>query len=1073
MNSSALYGALTLTERIAALVARSSTLDARNTPPPQVRRWFRVYPQLQDAFLHQYLDARQVSYDLFEQALCEPIEVICHPALTIPDWMNRVGSAYADPNTKRVVASDKMEGVNKNDLFLELVAPLIRDAKEGLRTKLHLLQRERARPFDLSKWEAILFESVKSTLVQMLMPVLMLELNVARLQGSLSGATSEERFQDFISQLRVPELAQALLHEYPVLARQAVECLEDWQTLTVELLERLACDWVALGQLFNDGQDLGELVGIEGNRGDAHQRGRSVLILKFTTGTRIVYKPRPMGVAAHFQELLCWLNDRGANPQLKVLKVLDRAKYGWVEFVAPAACQSPDAIQRFYQRQGEYLALLYVLQATDFHYENLIAVGEHPMLVDLETLFQPQLDLRSAGKVDRALTEMHRNSVLRVGLLPQRLFGRGANDGIDLSGMGAAAGQVLPYPVHEYQGSYTDEMRLHETQGTSSGADNRPIVGDGADIDLLDYADEISDGFAAMYELLAGCREELLAPAGPLVSFSSDTVRVVLRPTLIYGLLLRASFHPDVLRSALERDMIFDSLWAQSQNHSQLSKIFSSEIDDLQRRDVPLFLTSPKSLSLTNANGQAIPNFFSSTGWSLVRQRLSKLDDDDRDRQLWFVRASLATTVMDRESFPRPVRPRRPVQRHCDSDELLCEAQRIGDRLQVLALPDNGEACWMGLTLRDKDHWSLSPLGLDLYGGLPGVALFLAYLGQIIGQSRYATLAESAVTTVQSSLENAEIDDLGIGAYDGIGGIVYLFTHLGSLWKDSGLLLQARHLAQRMGEMIADDQRFDVTGGCAGALLSLLSLHRVTECDAVLATAVECGNHLLENAQAVNGGAAWAPYFPTMGPLAGLAHGASGVGWALMELSRRCGEPRFSEIALAAFAYEDSLYSAEHRNWSDLRENEGATNPRAGAGKFMVGWCHGAPGIALTRLNALRYRTDHRLREAALIGLDTTLRTGFVGNQSLCHGSLGNLEPLIQAADILGEPHWQQHIEGLRAEIVEDIRADGWLCGVPMGVETPGLMTGLSGIGYGLLRAARPSSVPPVLLLAPPHTISH
>ncbi len=38
-----------------------------------------------------------------------------------------------------------------------------------------------------------------------------------------------------------------------------------------------------------------------------------------------------------------------------------------------------------------------------------------------------------------------------------------------------------------------------------------------------------------------------------------------------------------------------------------------------------------------------------------------------------------------------------------------------------------------------------------------------------------------------------------------------------------------------------------------------------------------------------------------------------------------------------------------------------------------------------------------------------------------------------------------------------------WRCATPLAVETPGLMTGLAGIGYQLLRLADPASVPSVL----------
>jgi hypothetical protein len=56
----------------------------------------------------------------------------------------------------------------------------------------------------------------------------------------------------------------------------------------------------------------------------------------------------------------------------------------------------------------------------------------------------------------------------------------------------------------------------------------------------------------------------------------------------------------------------------------------------------------------------------------------------------------------------------------------------------------------------------------------------------------------------------------------------------------------------------------------------------------------------------------------------------------------------------------------------------------------------------------------------------------------------------------------------LAAILLESIRREGWLCGNPSGVESPGLMTGLAGIGYGLLRLAEPARVPAVLVLEPP-----
>src|SRR5262249_39906942 len=100
--------------------------------------------------------------------------------------------------------------------------------------------------------------------------------------------------------------------------------------------------------------------------------------------------------------------------------------------------------------------------------------------------------------------------------------------------------------------------------------------------------------------------------------------------------------------------------------------------------------------------------------------------------------------------------------------------------------------------------------------------------------------------------------------------------------------------------------------------------------------------------------------------------------------------------------------------------------------------------------------------------LRATAAQGFGGGHTLCHGDLGNLELFVQAAEVLGEPRWREEAGRRAAVVVEEIERGAWRCGTPGGVESPGLMTGLAGIGYGLLRLADPADVPSVLVLEPP-----
>src|SRR5262249_35989067 len=156
----------------------------------------------------------------------------------------------------------------------------------------------------------------------------------------------------------------------------------NWLQFSLEFLRHLCADWEALRVTFSPQQDPGLLVEVKGGVGDKHRGGRSVLIAKFDSGLQVVYKPKPLAVDVHVQELLTWVNARGDHPPFRTLTILDRGTHGWVEFVAAHGCTSTEEVRRFYERQGGYLALLYALEATDFHYENLIAAGEHPVLID-------------------------------------------------------------------------------------------------------------------------------------------------------------------------------------------------------------------------------------------------------------------------------------------------------------------------------------------------------------------------------------------------------------------------------------------------------------------------------------------------------------------------------------------------------------------------------------------------------------------------------------------------------------------------------------------------------------------
>jgi type 2 lantibiotic biosynthesis protein LanM len=589
---------------------------------------------------------------------------------------------------------------------------------------------------------------------------------------------------------------------------------------------------------------------------------------------------------------------------------------------------------------------------------------------------------------------------------------------------------------------------------------NRPQLV-GRTVDVTNHTEAIVTGFSKMYQLLLENRDELLAIEGPVSCFKTDETRVIFRPSQTYATLLSWSFHPDVLRNALDRDRLFDSLWASAQEDPSLIKIIEAERLDLQTGNIPIFTARPGSHDLRTSAGEVIPKFFSVSSMSAVQQRFEMLGANDLERQIWFITASLAYGHSRAETVGTR---NETLVTQCDpphSLELMDGALEVGDRIQRLAFQGDDDACWIGMSSIKEGRPSPALLQIDLYDGLTGVALFLAHLGALNGEVRHTTLARAAVQSIRRQARLQRSSMTLIGGYTGWGGLLYVLTQLSHLWDDSSLLDEAEELVPHISSLIAQDQRLDVLGGAAGAIVSLLGLHRGSKSPGALATAIQCGDHLIARSNLLDPGVDWGAPGKFTG-LSGFSHGAAGIAWALFELATASHEERFHNAGLKAILYERTLFREEPGNWADLRGGQTDAAPEE---SFMTAWCHGAPGIGLARLASLQYLDDAEVRKEIDTALKTTVREGFGTSHSLCHGDLGNVEVLLYASQVLNSRNWRECAYQFAGRTLSDIRRDGWLCGGPMGVEVPGLMTGLSGIGYQMLRLAYPDRVPSVLTL--------
>lgn len=863
---------------------------------------------------------------------------------------------------------------------------------------------------------------------------LVLELNAARVSGKLRGETPQERFADFAGQLATGSGLAALVEEYPVLGRLIGQLCAQTADAMIELLDRFTADRAAMVTTLLDGVDPGQLVAVVMGSGDSHQRGRSVAKLRFAGGETIVYKPRCQRMQEYYGELVEWLNGKVPGLDLRVPAVLSRAGYGWVEFIAHRPCADLAEVDRFYHRQGALLALLYAVDGTDIHYENLIAAGDQPILVDVETLFHPTL-APAATTPDPAAMALA-SSVVRTALLPQLLLGD--NGAMDISGLGGDKDATYPFDVVSFDSAGTDEMRLVRGPRQVPGADNRPRLGD-ADADPSAHRSALLVGFRTVYDVLIAHRAELVGQDGLLSGCADLDIRIVVRPTQTYATLLDESTHPNMLRDGLDRDSVFDLLWADAAHDQVLHRLAPMEIADMWAGDVPLFTGRPTSRDVWTATGDRVPDVLERSSLDAVTAKIMAMCELDRLDQEWLITAALTArgrTVEHRSGNALPGEITASVP---DSQRLLAAACGIADELIARSLHDDRRANWLGVEPIDGRHWTVTPMGAGLADGYPGVALFLAQLGKLTGTARYLSLARKAIDPIPKLLD-VLADDLDItkaigpGAFVGLGGICYALTRLATLLDDDDIRSWLGRAVELTGA--ADGPQTGLVAGRGGGLVAMLAVHAETGLPMAGKLATTFADRLLspDDDQA-----------DEVLPTSGFAAGPAGIGYGLLRLAATGAGEKYAAAGRAAL--------------------DRADDPAAMLAAHNYSWCTGLSGAVLARVDLPDEHRESRLDQY----LTALADHGPLRDTSLCHGELGTVEPVTVLAT-----RGHEHAASLRlrgtARILGALDRYGPRCGTPDGVLSPGLLTGLAGIGHGLLRLGFAEDVPSVLLLEPTFT---
>lgn len=420
-------------------------------------------------------------------------------------------------------------------------------------------------------------------------------------------------YRQFVGYLRAGGWRD-VFERYPVLARLMLQSVDQWVANSSRIWQRVAADGPRLSRHF--GECELPVVSITTGLSDRHNGGQSVATLTFTNGRQLIYKPRSVKPEIFFNRTLDWINRRGLTLKLKAIRALDRRAYGWMEFVPHHDCEHVSEVSHFYHRAGALLAVLHACGVSDIHYENVIAAGEHPVVVDLETLL-----------ADRS------GSVSGTGFLPARASAK--EMAADASALGASVVQDsgLRFPV--WRRANTDQMTLIEGAPEETEAHRARL--NGTLVRAGDHLHELRTGFRESYSCLRAHRKAFAA-SPVMKSLDRLELRILLRDSATYGQMHLHLLYPEHLEDGVDRSIELEWLARPLCIRAKPSRgrvaVYEHERSAMERLDFPLFTTRTWQAMRHDPSTQEARAFGAPRDAKALKRRLAQLSDRDLRRQL-------------------------------------------------------------------------------------------------------------------------------------------------------------------------------------------------------------------------------------------------------------------------------------------------------------------------------------------------------------------------------------------------------------------------------------------------------
>ncbi|MBB4807372.1 type 2 lantibiotic biosynthesis protein LanM [Chryseobacterium defluvii] len=537
--------------------------------------------------------------------------------IKFPLWINELKKVLNKINLQ----NKKFDVLNKEKPFYQLLFPFINSFYSSFKKNLESLNIALPNQNVINQLNDALYKDLFNVASLVLFNEFNKFIKEEKMCNIINDQDEGFYYEKFVDSVLLNQF-QNLFLKYPMLSRKLVSKMSSYLDFVTTMFERFNTDILEIENSFN--AELDKINQLHLNLGDQHNGGTTV-IFEFKNSYKIVYKPVNVTITKAFNQFLNWIKINSDN-ELKSFRAVDKEDYGWLEYVEHTECNNIEEVKLYYERAGMLACITYFLNSSDYHFENLIAARDCPVLIDHETLINPQLKRKKM--INKNSSQKIFGTVLETLLLPT-----GIKDAPSyLSGFGSSLELEQIAIIPKIKNCNKSNMSIvPEVLTKKLYRKNKPILNNKIE-NLINYQQEFKIGFEKIYKLILNNRTQLLSKNSPLNSFKNLKIRFINRRTSVYFKILKLLTKPEYLEDSIKYGLKLE-LMARAYNvNGNWSSLLSSERKQMLSGDIPAFYVNTLSNSIILSNEEV--NIFRLNALDNIKSKIKKAGIDDFQYQI-------------------------------------------------------------------------------------------------------------------------------------------------------------------------------------------------------------------------------------------------------------------------------------------------------------------------------------------------------------------------------------------------------------------------------------------------------